>query len=363
MITPDRFRRAILRSRSYNPAVLLRAMLLLLVLQLAWWVVFYELDNRKTEEIRVDLDRAYIAIAEKEPSRIRIPEYIVPSKDGYILEPEIILKRRLLHWRKIAMLASETFFVILVILLGARQILRSMEKEKRLTRERDMFVNSVTHELKTPLALLLLNLQTVRKRKLPPEKMNRLFDESIDTIRRLESQVNNILLSGELMRKSGQKLEGPVRTELGKAIESYLDENRSFFQMEKARVELRRNPEDSFLSRIHPDLFHKILSNLVQNAIQYCDTEPRILIELGIQGKFCILVIADNGPGIPEEERFHVFKPFYRLQNDRRIIRGTGMGLHLVKEIVTMTGGRVEIAREEGQKGSKFVVHLPRIVQ
>lgn len=360
MTSFGRLKNAFQKSLYDNPARLLRFLVTILVLQLAWWVVFYELDHRKTDLVQESLDQVYTAILEDRMDEIEIPPYMMDNGGVVQIPPEILQEREILHWRKLVMLASETFFVILAVTLGARQILHSIEKEKRLLRERDVFISSVTHELKTPLAVILLNTQTMQKRKLTDDKRNTLLSDTVENIHRLENQINNLLLTGDLMnRRNSTEANKLPPLFILQEIQNYLRDTEKQHDREKARIEtdFGKLPSNTAI-RMDRELFQKVVSNLIENAIQYARIEPRISLRLEQKNRLIEMFVSDNGPGIPVEEKENIFKPFYRLNNDNRMIRGTGMGLHLVREILDSVNGSIQVS-ETGPEGTTFCVRIP----
>lgn len=370
--------RFILKNRLRGPALVLTGMLVLLSAQLIWWVVFFQMNYRSTDELQEELDRVVLALANGEVSALKGLHFLERKEGRWIIREDVSERRRAEHVRKLWMLISETIFVLGVISYGSLRILRSINRERRLVHERNVFINSVTHELKTPMTSILLNLQTLIKRKLPPSQQNELLEESILHIKRLEDQVNNILLSGQFARKhrSGEIAipgipENGESADLSELIRRYLEAGRIAFKREQVTVTAEL--EDSIRVRIRAELFEKVISNLVQNAIQYSRQKPVIHIRLatetanGSGGRkwsnrnknMALLSIADNGIGIPEEELDNVFIPFYRLQNDNRPVRGSGVGLYIVQEIVQSAGGTVRALRNPSGIGTQFELRFP----
>jgi signal transduction histidine kinase len=105
-------------------------------------------------------------------------------------------------------------------------------------------------------------------------------------------------------------------------------------------------------------LITRVISNLVENAIKYSNENCEVFINSWDDEKWVYIEIKDTGPGIPAEELQNIFEKFYRIKNDaNHSIKGTGLGLYLVKYFVELHGGTIEVSSEVG-KGTKFLVKL-----
>lgn len=378
------------RNRRHSGTVILSlGMLLLIIAQLSWWLIFFRRNQHETTRLQVQLDRLRIAAANGELSpdgarggtpgldsynddRDRELGLVLLPNGKYGLSREELERRENESHRAYFMLLSETLFVIVVCSYGTFRVMRTILRERRLRHERQIFIDSVTHELKTPLASILLNLQTILKRKLPDSARDELLEDSITDVRRLEEQLNNILLSGRLGRGEGPGVAQKYTTNAAPPVIDAVAAMREFFQENARRFEqseLRYTlqvPENLY---VHADLesFRTILSNLLQNTIQYAGPAgPEILItssNADPRGPV-VLHIRDRGPGIPRAEWENVFKPFYRLHEGQRPVRGSGIGLYLVRELTRAAGGDVRIlatqddASTDNANGSGLLIEL-----
>lgn len=349
---------------------LLMGMVLILAAQLTWWVRFYEIGYDNTDIVQERLDGLITSVANGEkidlsPYRDDLEKI---DNNRYRISPQVIRRREEEHRRWLFMLISETLFVLSVIAFGSFRILRSVKEGRRLSKERSIFINSVTHELKTPLTTLLLNIQTILKRKLPENSRRELLEDSVENIRRLENQVNNLLLGGELSRLRNESdshlfyTEEPELYDCTSLIEDYIQSIESDLSKQEAKISFEKS--GTCFVKLNPSLFRKVLGNLIGNAIQYNDKNPEISISIKekkyrIRGRICIMRIRDNGYGIPQKELKNIFKPFYRLGNDSRSIRGTGIGLYLVQEIIEAAKGNVSAISEGSGKGTTIIIRLP----
>lgn len=351
------------RHRS-GTVILALGMLVLIIAQLSWWLIFFQRNQTETIALQRQLDRLRIAAANGELApggdQTDLTEYeqnktdqspLVLFADGrYGLAQEELARREASSRRAFFMLVSETLFVIVVCSYGTFRVMRTILREGRLRHERQIFIDSVTHELKTPLASILLNLQTILKRDPPQAGREELIQDSISDVRRLEEQLNNILLSGRLGRRHATDDQRAIETtEAVAAIRNFFQENAKRF--DQAGLQFSLELPDTLNLGIDLDSFRTILSNLLQNTIQYAGATPPV-IQIKAQqttnaannsGRHCFIYFQDAGPGIPREEWENVFQPFYRLQEGQRPVRGSGMGLYLVRELARTAGGDVRI--------------------
>lgn len=355
--------RQILTARPGSAATFLALGLLLLVIaQLTWWVIFFERNQRESSGVFEELDRLRLAVANAD--RVAVPSGLEKQGTRYVLAADAVAARTAEHRRKLGMLISETLFVIVVISYGTYRLVRAVRRESRLNHERTIFLDSVTHELKTPLSAILLNLQTMQKRRLDDTARQTLLAESVQDVRRLEEQLNNILLSGRISRDGARDF---VRGQTGEAhavdavaaIQSYFSAHARYFEKCELTHEIT-GPAACWL-RLAPAAFEKIAGNIIQNAVQYSPARPELRISITTAGRYGVLRFADRGAGIPPAELKNVFSPFYRLTEGRRPVKGSGMGLYLVRELVSAAGGSVYALSNTaaGLPGITIEVRLP----
>lgn len=336
-----------------RPAALVLGLLVLVSAQLFWWIVFFHLNSVRQSETEERLDRAMEALADM--GRIEEPAMLEKEGRHYRVRESVRAAREKETNRKHAMLISETIFVLLVMSYGSFRVIRSLQREGRLARERSVFVNSVSHELKTPIASLMLDLETLLKRKLPEKQRRAILEEDLREVRRLENQVNNLLESARLSGGTGNVV-GSSLTDVRAELESYLDTHRRTLERSQARIQIK-GPE--LFLKIDRERFMRIADNLIQNSVQYSPHKPELEIEIKREGALGLVAFHDNGLGIPDAELANVFLPFYRLTNGSRRVKGTGLGLYLVQENVKAAGGSVKALRRAGGRGTTIEVRIP----
>jgi two-component system, OmpR family, sensor histidine kinase CiaH len=245
---------------------------------------------------------------------------------------------------------------LLLILLGALFVYRAVRRQFRLQQQQQNFVMAVTHELKTPIAVARLNLETMQKHQLEEEKKKKLVQMTLQETMRLDTLINNILISSQLegnaYRISKEELDFSTLVK---------DVVRSFQGRYPDRV-LTASVQDEIDIKGDTTLLKLLLSNLLENANKYSPKERPITLSLTSLKDAVLLEITDQGTGIADEEKKAVFEKFYRIGNEQtRKTKGTGLGLYICKKIVSDHGGDIFI-KDNQPTGSKFMVQFPATV-
>ena len=223
---------------------------------------------------------------------------------------------------------SEGITFFLLILVGAAFVYRAARHQFRLHRQQENFMMAVTHELKTPISVARLNLETLQKYSLDPEKQKKLIRMTLAETERLNSLTNNILFSSQLEAERYK----PDMEDLD--LSDLFKDSLHQFQ--------NRYPERIFTADIAMDidvkgdtlLLQMLVNNLLENAVKYSPKEKPIACTLKKNGHVIQLSVADEGEGIPDEEKPKIVERFYRIGNElTRKTQGTGLGLYLCKII------------------------------
>lgn len=343
------------KSQIKNPGVVVVGMLLLILAQLTWWLIFFRISSEEHQSLRRELDSAMIELAGNPPLEEQHTEtlarYGIIEKDGqFILSDEEIKKRNNETERRMIMLKSETAFVVLLLIYASYRVIRSVNRERALHHERSMFLNSVTHELKTPIAAVRLSLQTLQKRKVNEEKQLEILQVSLDELARLERQINNLLLGSQNHNQQG-------KSSFENTLYDLIEERKNTIEQAGARLHI--HIENGMLA-IHQNMLRAILDNIIQNSILYAEDKPEITIFSSvIEGNFMKIQCSDNGRGINPDEIGKVFQPLYRGNIKENPVRGTGMGLYIVKQIVESANGTVQAFSEGNGKGTTIEIKIP----
>jgi two-component system, OmpR family, sensor histidine kinase CiaH len=272
------------------------------------------------------------------------------STDAEILKRDLAgLKRT--ETVRIYMIVGEGTVFLILITLGIIRVLKTYKRETELAQQQKNFLLSITHELKSPIASAKLQLQTLQKHELDAETRARLITNAVSDTERLQALVENILMSAsldikdDLLRKQDLNL-------------SELAENTIQFNVPetiKAKLDLEVQ-KDVFLNA-DPIAFPSIILNLLENADKY-GGDTRIKFELKKSGNTVVLIVSDNGPGIPDKEKEKIFEKFYRSgEEETRKAKGTGLGLFIVKRLTEQHNGKVSV-KNNSPSGTTFLLEF-----
>jgi len=245
--------------------------------------------------------------------------------------------------------------LVAVSLLGL--LLYQFRRQEELGRLRDDFVSGVSHELRTPLAQIRLLAELLRLGKVPTEEQK---DRSLGIIdeeaRRLSFLVDSIL---SFTHSKPSRLS-PVSTDVAVEIDGIIAGFEPLAQARGVRLSARLAP--GVVADIDRGALRQVLLNLLDNAVRYGPPGQNVTITTSSAGDNWTLEVADEGAGIPPDERERIFAPYYRMTRDAGgAVGGTGIGLAVVRRLVKEHGGRVHVVNANGNGGSgaRFVVALP----
>lgn len=255
-----------------------------------------------------------------------------------------------------ALLAVGTVFLGLV-LVGVVLYLIISIKEIRLNQRQSNFIDSVTHELKSPLASLKLCLQTLSRRQVSEQQAADFHRFMLDDLERLDSLINHMLDAAKL-----------DTTQLSDA--ELADVDISEMLMNAATLACRRNhaPPEAVTLDLRPCVvraraidIEMIVRNLIDNAVKYAGTPPQVEVDAWPDGRGHVIVrVADNGAGIPLQYRSKIFTRFFRIGSElTRMKTGTGLGLFIVRTLVKRLKGTVKVYGRGSKSGTVFEVELP----
>jgi signal transduction histidine kinase len=264
----------------------------------------------------------------------------------------------LLNLREVVFLVLGIVFfglIITGIILNTIFLVREIRRNER----HDAFLNSVTHELKTPIASIKLYLETLKSRDLDREKRNEFYDIMLSDSDRLLGTVEQVLQASRTREKQrSMNLTdiplGPLIAESAKAVKA-----RNHLGDVAIRI---TEPEADITVAGDQAELQTAFTNILENAVKYSDGEPKISIRIknSTSGRVEVF-IRDNGIGIPSSDLKRIFDRFYRVPNSTtRVKKGTGLGLSIVKAIVEKHGGKIRAQSSGTGKGSTFWVQLPK---
>ncbi len=237
----------------------------------------------------------------------------------------------------------------------------------KLNQRQSNFIDSVTHELKSPIASLKLYLQTMSRRSVDESQQRDFHRIMLDDVERLDALINHLLDVAKIDR--GNPLEGEESFRLDELLRQCAHASCMRYRLGSERVQIRSEPITITSQLVQVEILFR---NLIDNALKYGGSPPEVLVtieSLARDGKdnHVLVSITDNGAGIPAEMRRKIFGRFVRLGSElERSTPGTGLGLHLVRTISKAIGANIRIrGRKEidGVQGTVFEVTLRNVLQ
>jgi two-component system, OmpR family, sensor histidine kinase CiaH len=250
---------------------------------------------------------------------------------------------------------GEGLTFLLLTVAGAIFVYRATRRQIRLNNQQQNFMMALTHELKTPIAITKLNLETLNRHALDAEKQRKVIDSTLQETNRLNDLCNNILLSSQL--DAGGFRLNKEQSNLSNLLIEITDDFRQRFPKRKISRDIKEN---LFYEADHL-LLQLALNNLMENALKYSPPEKNIHVALSADDKNLHISFSDEGKGIPDSEKKKIFGKFYRIGDENtRKAKGTGLGLYLTQKIVEDHEGTVFVT-DNIPTGSNFVILFPKI--
>ncbi|HEY4196936.1 MAG TPA: HAMP domain-containing sensor histidine kinase [Mucilaginibacter sp.] len=255
--------------------------------------------------------------------------------------------------RRVDMVLGEGSMFILVFVVGAISLHKSIKKERKLHEQKKNFLLSVTHELKSPLASIKLLLQTIQKRDLTKQQVQDFIGKSLLDIERLDDMVENMLLASKIDNRSYTFPKAEFN------LSVLVDNIVNRLQLNKCDInEQLINAEIEPKIEITGDKFAltSVVTNLIENAIKYSGPCEVVDVKLYSKNNKIYLQVADHGIGIDDSEKGRIFDKFYRVgSEDTRNTKGTGLGLYIVKEVLDKHEASIRV-KDNNPTGSIFEV-------
>jgi signal transduction histidine kinase len=247
--------------------------------------------------------------------------------------------------------------VLALLILGVGLTLRATNREVKLAEAKSSFVSNVSHELKTPLALIRLFAESLELGRIKsPEQANQYYRIIGSESRRLTQLINNILDFSRI--EAGRKQYEFAEHQVAEVVEDVLGSYQ--YQIANSGFELstdiRRDLPPAVIDR---DAVSQALLNLLDNAVKYSDLAKKISVRLDKRDGCASIEVADSGIGIPRSEHRKIFEKFYRVNAGLvHNTKGSGLGLAVVKHIAEAHGGKVLVESAPGE-GSRFTLLIP----
>jgi signal transduction histidine kinase len=258
--------------------------------------------------------------------------------------------------RHLRMLVSEGVFFLILIVFGLTLIYRVLRHEVLLKQQFKDFFAGFSHELKTPLAAMKLQTETLLSRELPPETRGKLLEHMLQDVERLELTIENIL---DVFRYEAGRLQMDRRPmDLDSWLESSLETLARPF--EQQGLVLERDFASQAVVFIDERYFQNVLANLMQNAVRYARETPWLRVTARMVKGRAEMRFSDRGIGLDPREAQQIFEKFYRGDHANSLKhKGTGVGLFLSRQIVLAHGGAIHAESAGEGLGTTFVITLP----
>lgn len=302
-------------------------LLLYIIAALVWWFIALNQQNSQ--------------MAEHEISQLKRGD---PQYNNQLNEIASIERRKTTQY------IGEGSIFLLLILSGAVFIYRAVRRQFRMGHQQQNFMMAITHELKTPIAITKLNLETLQKRKLEDSQQQRLITNTIQEANRLNALCNNMLLASQM--EAGAHIITREEVSLTDVVNDCVND---FVTRYPQRV-FHKEVDDEVYINGDMLMLQMAVNNLIDNAIKYSGKETPITITLLQKSGRIELMVKDEGKGIEIGERKKVFDKFYRVGNKAtKGAKGTGLGLYLTKKIATQHQAEIFVT-DNVPTGSNFTI-------
>jgi two-component system sensor histidine kinase SenX3 len=270
----------------------------------------------------------------------------------------------LLNWREGVLLVFGIIFFALII---AGMIVNTtfLLREIRRSEQHDSFINAVTHELKTPVASIRLHLETLQRRDLPEPQKQEFYRVMLSDTDRLTETVEQVLRAGRAGDKKAGREKAPV--DFRQVVRESMDaaRTRHHLPLEALRYEETSSNGKAMLVLGSGEDLRTAVFNVLDNAIKYSGDRVDVRVRLAVpEEERVVLSVQDHGVGIPSDDMKSIFKRFYRVSHRSLAhVKGTGLGLFIVKSITQKHGGKVFAESAGEDQGTTITMELPRLAE
>jgi two-component system, OmpR family, sensor histidine kinase SenX3 len=265
-----------------------------------------------------------------------------------------------LNWRE-GIIFFFGVIVFLAIITGLILNTTFLVREIRRNEHHDSFINAVTHELKTPITSIRLYLETLQRREVEETQRQQFYQLMLEDTDRLRRTVEQVLKAGEV----GYKRAAQNKTDIdfGGLVAECMELARTRHHLQPAALHWQE-PVNGTAARVRgdPDELRTAILNILDNAIKYSGGEVDVSVKIDTSDeKRVALRIRDRGVGVPPGELKRIFKRFYRVSSrPMRQVKGTGLGLFIVRAIARAHGGKVFAESTGEASGTTVTLELPR---
>jgi signal transduction histidine kinase len=297
----------------------------------------------------ISLDRKSQTIYELEYENLKRTIDSTAQTDAYYSKLEEIKEKRSTRTKQYL---GEGSTFLLVIIIGAAVVYSSFRRSIRLSRQQNNFMMAVTHELKSPIAAMKLNLQTMARHQLDEDKRKLLIDRCVTESNRLNDLCNNMLLASQM---EGRQYK-PAKEQFSFS-DLVTDSVADYAHSYPGRFKILATGNYNITG--DKTLVQMAVNNLLENAVKYTPADKPVSVSLEEKNNHAVLIVADNGPGVPDAEKAKIFNKFYRIGSEEtRKAKGTGLGLYLTLKIVKQHSGKITVRDNEPQ-GAIFELCFP----
>jgi signal transduction histidine kinase len=262
-----------------------------------------------------------------------------------------------IRWREVGMVVLGIIFFGFII-AGVTLNTIFLVREMRRSDQHDSFINAVTHELKTPIASIRLYLETLQSRTLSEVQRKRFYGIMLEDTDRLIHTVDQVLRAGHLGQKSVKNFQ---RLDLGEIVRDCASLAQTRHHLAAENIRFVDYTLSSPWVQGDPEELRSAVNNLLENAVIYSPGKITITIELLDDAKDLLVRVTDKGKGIPQGELKRIFRRFYRVNERlRQRVKGTGLGLFIVRGIAQRHGGSAYATSEGEGRGATVTLRLPR---
>jgi two-component system sensor histidine kinase SenX3 len=268
----------------------------------------------------------------------------------------------ILNWREgVLLFFGIVFFALIIAGMVVNTIF--LVRELRRSEQHDSFINAVTHELKTPVASIRLHLETLQRRSLPEERKQEFYAIMLSDADRLTETVEQVLKAG----RAGDKKAGQDKADVdfGQLVRECMDaiRTRHHLQPEALRYEEAASNGNGMHVNGSAEDLRTAVSNVLDNAVKYSGDHVDVQVRLETPDeKRVVLRVRDHGVGISPDNLKRIFRRFHRVANRSLAhVKGTGLGLFIVKSIAKKHGGTAFAVSEGEGRGTTVVIELPRM--
>ena len=269
------------------------------------------------------------------------------------------------------------FFFFATIIVGMILNTTFLVREIRLNEQHGSFINAVTHELKTPITSIRLYLETLQRREIEEAQRQQFYQLMLDDTDRLMGTVEQVLKAGQVGYKRGEKYRAKI--DLGNLVAECMELARTRHHLDSGALHMESangqpasdkratnaqlaKPLAEFPVLGDPEELRTAISNVLDNAIKYSVSNVDVAVHIETPDeKRVVLRVRDRGVGIPADQLKRVFKRFHRVRRrSTSKVKGTGLGLFIVRSIARAHGGKVFAESEGENQGTTVTLELPR---